>query len=108
MKTTHRIALIAAGFAGLALLPACSGSSDEAPVETNVANIAEPENVVVVENVATPTPTPETNTAAATPTTPSGPDFSDTEQTQQDADATGMTARVSRGDASGNETAPTE
>jgi hypothetical protein len=72
-------------------------------VETNVSNLE-----VMVDNGAfandmAPTPSPEMNLSAA-PAAP-GPDFSNGNQTQDDADATGMTARVSRDD-DGNETAP--
>lgn len=98
-----KIALLAAGSLALAL-SACGGpKTDEAPVETNVSNLD-----VVVDNGAfandmAPTPSPEAN-VAATPAAP-GADFADGAQTQDDADATGMTARVSRDD-EGNETAP--
>lgn len=89
------VSLIAAG--SLALTLAACGSNgggndeaDVAPIETNVVEL-EPVNEVVTpvapEPVATPTPTPE---PAAT-----GKEF-DTSTTQEDAEATGMTSRVSR------------
>jgi hypothetical protein len=81
------------GAAGLALA-ACSGSKpEEQPVnDTVVANIGEPEsftNVTIDEPVATPA---ATNAAAPPPVADLAPD----EQTQEDADATGMTAKVDR------------
>jgi hypothetical protein len=101
MKKT--ISILAAGSLALALA-ACSGpKTDEAPVETNVMNFAEPENAMIANEIA-PTPAPASNVAAAPAAR--GADFEDGAQTQDDADATGMTARVSRdGD---NETAPTQ
>ena len=104
MKPTHRrAALIAMAVSVAALASACSGGSDEAPIETNVVNIGEPENLatenIVVGNiVASPSPT-------AAPVDTSA-DFSDPTTTQDDADAVGMTSRVDRTE--GNGTAPTE
>lgn len=97
-----KIALLAAGSLAL-VLAACGPKPEEAPVETNVSNLE-----VVVDNGAfanevTPTPSPAANVSSG-PAAP-GPDFSNGAQTQDDADATGMTARVSRDD-EGNETAP--
>lgn len=94
MKAITRAAMLALGLTGLSMTAACSGGGDEAPVETNVANLSEPENVVV-ENVVEPTPEPTANATEAPPVAPSA-DFNDTEQTMTDADATGMTARVKR------------
>lgn len=85
------VSLIAAG--SLALTLAACGGGEEAtvpPVETNVEDIAEPVNVindVVPEPAPSPTPT-------ATPVV-SGKEF-DSSTTQEDAEATGMTSRVSR------------
>lgn len=104
MKTTHcRAALIAAAVSVAALASACSGGSEEAPIETNVVNIgdiADPvvENAVVENVVATPSPTPSPVDSSA--------DFSDPTTTQDDADAVGMTARIDRTE--GNAAAPTE
>ena len=70
-----------------------------APVDT-AGNEAEPTNVIVPEEA----PAPETANAAVieeTRETPPDPDA----QTQEDADATGMTTRVRRDEAA-NETAP--
>ncbi|NYT40286.1 hypothetical protein HZY97_05930 [Sphingomonas sp. R-74633] len=86
------IALV--GAAGLALA-ACSGnkSEDTTANETIVANIGAPDNfanVTIDEPVAPVT----TNTTAATP--PPVAELAPDEQTQDDADATGMTAKVNR------------
>lgn len=96
-----RHATIAAGLAALAMTAACSGADEPAPVETNVINLAEPENVV--ENATLVDPTPPANVTAA-PADP-GADFTVDEQTQDDADATGMTARVPRGEDNGTQPA---
>lgn len=81
------------GAAGLALA-ACSGSKPEDTTanETIVANIGEPDNysnVTINEPVA-----PVTSNAITTP--PPVADLAPDEQTQDDADATGMTAKVDR------------
>ncbi|MEP9360259.1 hypothetical protein [Sphingomonas sp. KR3-1] len=86
------------GAAGLALA-ACSGSkTDDTQVnETIVANIGEPENltnVTITEPTATPT---MTNASAPPPVADLAPDA----QTQDDADATGMTAKVDRNTSEG-------
>jgi len=101
MKKT--IAILAAGSLALALA-ACGGpKTDEAPVETNVMNVEEQDNAILA-NAGVEVPAPETN--VATVPAPKGADFADGAQTQDDADAAGMTARVSRdGD---NETAPAQ
>jgi PBP1b-binding outer membrane lipoprotein LpoB len=95
---TKTIALLAASAVTLA---ACSGSkTDEQPVgETNVTNLVVEQGNLM--NVATEAP-PATridNTANAVP--PSATLTTD-EQTQDDADATGMTAKVNR-DEGGND-----
>jgi hypothetical protein len=96
-----KIAALAGGLLALTALAGCNNSTPEssAPVD-NVANEAEPMNVVVPEE----TPAAETANAAAVELreTPPDPDA----QTQEDADATGMTARVRRDEAPANETAP--
>ena len=101
MKKT--IAFLAAGSLALAIA-ACSGpKTEDSPVETNVMNVEEQDNAILA-NVGIEVPVPATN-VTATPA-PKGADFEDETQTRDDADATGMTARVSRdGD---NETAPTQ
>lgn len=88
------IALIAV--AGLSLA-ACSGGKpdDTTANETVVANIGEPDNfsnVTINEPVAPVTA--NATTAATNP--PPVADLSPDAQTQDDADATGMTAKVDR------------
>lgn len=96
-----KIAATAAGILALAALGGCEKSAPEqpAPVE-NAVNEVEPVNLVVPEEK----PVPETaNAAAVEPReTPPDPDA----QTQDDADATGMTARVRRDEAGSNTTIP--
>lgn len=105
MTTTRRLAALAP-FAALALA-ACSGGSDEEPtVDANVAEVPIVNDMGfanMVEPVAPPTDVP-----VATPT-PADPPTVDEAQVQDDADASGMTARVSRDDAPAapaNETQP--
>jgi hypothetical protein len=81
------------GAAGLALA-ACSGnkSEDTTANETIVANIGAPDNfanVTIDEPVA-----PVVSNATTTP--PPVAELAPDEQTQDDADATGMTAKVDR------------
>lgn len=95
MKTLTRAAMLALGLTGLAMTAACSGGGDEAPVETNVANLGVEEEAPAEANIAEPVATPTANVSEAPPVAPSA-DFNDAEQTQTDADATGMTARVKR------------
>lgn len=103
MKSIARTAMLAIGLTGLAMTAACSGGGEEAPVETNVSDIGEPENEAPVENVTEPLPPPVANeTRVELPPTQ---DFSDAEQTQEDADATGMTARVNRDEDNGTQPA---
>jgi hypothetical protein len=88
--------------AALALsLAACSGSDEgEAPVaETNVANMAEAP--MEMGNVAEQAPpaTQIDNTAATIAEEPAQATLTADEQTQDDADATGMTSRVNRNEA---------
>ena len=92
--------LTASALAALALA-GCSGAKEEAPVETNVVNIAEPTNIVV-ENIVEATPTPAATNVTA-PERPVG-EFNDEATTQSDAEAAGMTARVDRGENSTQET----
>jgi hypothetical protein len=102
-----RIALLASVTAGLALA-ACSGDKDEAKAPTgNVENMAP----IEIENSATPVPTEAPPATVVDNVTvepePAAPPLTSDEQTQDDADATGMTARVSR-DEGGNEGQPAE
>jgi len=96
----YKIAAVAAGALALGALAGCEKSTPEpaAPVE-NVVNEAEPMNAVVVPEE---TPAPETTnlTVAEPREAPVDPDV----QTLDDADATGMTARVNRDQPTANET----
>lgn len=91
MKTRTTLLIAVAGLS----LAACSGGKpeDTSANETVVANIGEPENFsnVTIDEPVTPAPTNVTSTTAAT-----APDLAPDEQTQDDADATGMTAKVDR------------
>lgn len=100
MKTA--IALLAASLS----LAACSGAKDPEPpvAETNVIDITEPANMAPVATEAPPAVRID-NTAAAE--APPADVLSADEQTQEDADATGMTARVNR-DEGGNTAQPAE
>ncbi|MDG2536020.1 hypothetical protein P6144_20335 [Sphingomonas sp. HITSZ_GF] len=88
---TRNIALLAV--TGLALAACSGGGNEEQPVnETVVANIGAPDNfanVTIDEPVA-----PVTTNATTTP--PPVAELAPDEQTQDDADATGMTAKVDR------------
>ena len=79
--------------AGLLMLSACSRSEPEPPVEENLDE-ATPDALPSVEPSDVPPPVADTNTAAidVPPEAPVAPDA----QMIEDADATGMTARVSR------------
>ena len=95
--------------AGLLMLSACSRSEPEQPLEENMSEQAPmeestPDATPTAEPSATPTAAVETNTAAidTPPEAPVAPDA----QMIDDADATGMTARVSRDEApAGNDQA---
>ena len=104
--TIKPIALLA--IAGALALGGCSGGSDDpaAPV-SNVENMTP----IEVTNTATvPTEAPpatQIDNVAATPPETVPTTLSADDQTQDDADATGMTARVSRDDGS-NEAQPAQ
>lgn len=101
-RRTLKLATVLATAAALA---ACSGGSEEvAPVENEV-NAMELTEDLPEENIAEPAPLVVENTASAPVAEPALPDE---EQIQDDAEAVGMTARVQRGDTSGNQTAPVE
>lgn len=87
-------ALAALAFPAL-LLAACSGDSDVAPVEENIADFEVEEPILnLPDPIAEQSPLPiETPTAAPTPAPEPLPDEA---QIQSDAEATGMTARVDR------------
>jgi len=87
MRKLAFIALI-----GALALAACGKKEEEAPV-TN--NLVEPpvENVIVDEPEVAPLPEPTNDTAEAKPLAP--PTVSEQQQIEDDAAATGMTARLS-------------
>lgn len=90
-----KIALIAAAGSLALALGACGGNkNDEAPVDTNVSNLeVTVDNTTIVNDTTTVAPvTNETHPVATSK------DFTNTAQTQDDAEATGMTSRVSRDD----------
>ena len=101
---TKRIALLATFAAAGLALSACGGDKKEeapaAPEMTNLEEAAPAENFSEVPQEAAPAPRID-NSAISEVAPPAEPLPSD-EQTLDDAEATGMTARVSRGD--GNET----
>lgn len=88
MRTFALLAL-----AGALALSACGKKEEDAPM---VNNLVEPpvENVIIEEPDAA-LPAPENNAAAA-PAAP--PSISEQQQIQDDAEATGMTARLPAGD----------
>lgn len=101
----RRTLKLATALAAGAALAACSGASEEvAPVENEV-NAMELTQDLPEENLAEPAPMMVENTASAPVADVPLPDD---EQIQDDAEAVGMTARVQRGDTSGNQTAPAE
>jgi PBP1b-binding outer membrane lipoprotein LpoB len=101
-----RIALFAV--AGALVLGGCSGGNDEPVAPTNNAENMTPIEVgntaVVPAEAPAATPIDNVTITPQPATVPS--DLSTDEQTQDDADATGMTARVSRDE--GNEAQPAQ
>ncbi len=98
------VATAAAITAGLLALAGCNRSPEQ-PAATDNGVVSETkvttESNVAAPVVKAPSVTANTSEAVARPEPPA-PDS----QTQDDADATGMTARVHRDDAPANETAP--
>lgn len=94
--------LLAAGSLALTLA-ACGGppEANETVVETNVSDIGEPDNGM--ENMVMPEPAPSPSVTPAP--AGSGKEFDET-VTEDDADATGRTSRVSRDD--DNSSAPAQ
>jgi hypothetical protein len=108
--TIKRIALLAATAAAALSLAACGGS-DEAtepstPTNTETPIVGEPVNMTELPATEAPPATRIDNAATETLTAPA-PEIAPTEQVQDDAAATGMTARVSR-DEEGNQAQPAE
>jgi hypothetical protein len=109
MTKMVRGAAMAAGLLALAALAALSGCDKPAPDQPVASdNSAVPEtNVVEVSNAAAPVTATHDMTTTSTSDAgsreaPPPPDA----QTQDDADATGMTSRVNRDQAPANGTAP--
>lgn len=105
-----RIAMLTTAAAAALTLAACGGGRDEEQpdaTETNAETITipEPANMSELPQEAPPE-TRIDNTATDTVAAPA-PEIAPTEQVQDDAAATGMTARVDRS-AGGNEAQPAE
>jgi hypothetical protein len=103
-----RIALLASVVGALAL-GGCGGSKDEAPAPTNAADMTP---IEVQNDAATAVPTeapaaPRIDNATTEAAPETAPALGADEQTQDDDDATGMTARVSRDEGS-NEGQPAQ
>jgi len=108
---TNRIALTAVIAAGLSLAACTSGeeTSDDTTTNTEMTTenltVPEPENLSEIQTEAPAAPRIDNANTEAQPD--AAPALSDDQQTRDDADATGMTARVSR-DEGGNESQPAE
>ncbi len=102
----RRTIQLATVLAAVAALAACSGGSEEAAPAENAVNAMELTEDLPEENLAEPEPMVPENTTAPVPVTEAA--LPDEEQIQDDAEAVGMTARVQRGDTSGNQAAPAE
>lgn len=89
-------------------LAACSGGEEKAPAPVENMAPIEVENTTVEVPTEAPAAPRIDNATVDVPVAETVPsDLSADEQTQDDADATGMTARVSR-DEAGNDSAPVE
>lgn len=102
----RRTLQLATALAAAAALAACSGGSEEAAPAENGVNAMELTEDLPAENLAEPDPVVTENTTAPAPIAEAP--LPDEEQIQDDAESVGMTARVQRGDTSGNDTAPAE
>lgn len=96
-RTVFRWTLLAATASGALALAACHTTATD-NIETNVSNLEVTVNDTNMTTEATNviTPLPSSNAVAPAPAPP-GNDF-DTSRTQDDADATGMTARTTQDD----------
>lgn len=102
----RRTLQLATALAAAAALAACSGASEETAPAENAVNAMELTEDLPAENAADVAPVVTENATAPAPVAePAQPDEA---QIQDDAEAVGMTARVQRGDSSGNQTAPAE
>jgi hypothetical protein len=104
MSFRTRTMTVAALAAGLLAVSACSRSEPEGPMDDNALGLDQPmtngtDDIAPVETPsAIPEPTPDANAAAAIEPPPEAPIKPDA-QVLDDADATGMTARVTRDEA---------
>ena len=95
----------AAVLLGLTALAGCEKSPPDQPVANE--NGAVPEtNVTEATNTAAPTAPTQSVTTNATEAVARDAPLPPDEQTQDDADATGMTSRVNRGEAPANSSIP--
>lgn len=112
MKNGWRVALLAGS--GLLLATGVAGCSDKAPEDAPI------ENSAFNEEAPPPTPLPEANFEAAPPVTenlsaaapaevlPPPPPVEPDQQVLDDASATGMTSRSTRGQSSSDDDAPAD
>lgn len=97
---------LATAVAAAAALAACSGASEETVSADNAVNAMELTEELPAENLTDTAPVVTEN--ATTPAPVAEPAAPDEAQIQDDAESVGMTARVQRGDSSGNQAAPAE
>lgn len=97
---------LATALAAAAALAACSGASEETVSADNAVNAMELTEELPAENLTDTAPVVTEN--ATTPAPVAEPAAPDEAQIQDDAESVGMTARVQRGDSSGNQAAPAE
>lgn len=95
MKPTRfaRAALFSLGIAALALTAGCSSSTPETPVDNGAVNNVEPGNLSELSNFASP-PSVPANAAVPPAASDRNADFTKDAQTQDDADASGMTSKL--------------
>lgn len=95
----------AAVLLALTALAGCDKSTPDQPVASENGAVSET-NVTEATNTATPAATTHSVTTNATEAVARDAPLPPDEQTQDDADATGMTSRVNRGEAPANSSAP--
>ncbi len=102
MRTTAILTLVAA-----LALAGCNRGEDKLPEDLNVAEVGNVE--VATENVTLAPPVANATNVVAPKAAPA-PGFTDDQQMKDDADATGMTARLPDDESGqkGNETRPAE
>lgn len=93
----RKFALVA--LAGALALSACGKKEEEAPVTNNL--VEPPVENVIIEEPEAPLPPPSNN--AAVPQPAPAPTISEQQQIQDDAEATGMTARLDDGGANASD-----